>query len=80
MLEATTSVNDEVMRIVSDNLRELIEKTPDPGSPRVQALIRMSDESVRESERSAWRCERRVRETGEMLARLRMARNTAVGL
>jgi len=40
MLEATTSVNHEVMKIVSDNLRELIEKTPDPDAPWLQPASR----------------------------------------
>jgi uncharacterized protein YukE len=62
MLEATTSVNHEVMKIVSDNLRELIEKTPDPDAPWMRPAITTFGRTLVRWNRQVSACEERVRQ------------------
>ena len=76
ILEATTSASkDEVLKIVSDNLRELIEKTPDPEAPWVRLALKSFNQTVRTYENLAWDREQRVRECEEILEFLRAARD-----
>ena len=74
MLEATTSVNHEVMKIVSDNLRELIEKTPDPDAPWMRPAIANFARTLVHWNRHVHACELLVRQSEAILRRLRAAR------
>ena len=78
MLEATTSVNHEVMKIVSDNLRALLEKTPDPHAPWLQSANRNLAQAVVDSNRAVHDSEVLVRRTEALIRALRAAREEEV--
>ena len=74
-LASTTSVSkDPAWTLVSGHLHELIEKTPDPQSAPMRAMLRRFEGEVRTHEASAWRSQQRVRECEGILELLRIAR------